>query len=82
MTRPTYRLGLPRHADRDPDREKFGKGLPAKEVQAKSRAYATEQIDKQRWDFMRLGVLGEWENPYLTMAPRNEADEIRALRKI
>jgi len=62
--------------------KKFGKGLPAQEVQAKSRAYATEQIDKQRKDFMRLGVLGEWENPYLTMAPRNEADEIRALRKI
>ncbi|MBL8310079.1 MAG: isoleucine--tRNA ligase [Burkholderiales bacterium] len=62
--------------------KKFGKGLPAKEVQAKSRAYAAEQIDKQRKDFMRLGVLGEWENPYLTMAPRNEADEIRALRKI
>jgi isoleucyl-tRNA synthetase len=62
--------------------KKFGKGLPAKEVQAKSRAYAHEQIDKQRKDFLRLGVLGEWENPYLTMNPRNEADEIRALRKI
>jgi isoleucyl-tRNA synthetase len=62
--------------------KKFGKGLPAHEVQAKSRAYAHEQIEKQRKDFMRLGVLGEWENPYLTMNPRNEADEIRALRKI
>jgi isoleucyl-tRNA synthetase len=62
--------------------KKFGKGLPAKEVQSKSRAYALEQIEKQRKDFMRLGVLGEWENPYTTMNPRNEADEIRALRKI
>jgi isoleucyl-tRNA synthetase len=62
--------------------KKYGKGLPAKEVQSKSRAYAHEQIDKQRKDFMRLGVLGEWENPYTTMNPRNEADEIRALRKI
>ncbi|MGL5005754.1 MAG: isoleucine--tRNA ligase, partial [Casimicrobium sp.] len=62
--------------------KKFGKNLPAKEVQAKSRAYAHEQIDAQRKDFLRLGVLGEWENPYLTMNPRNEADEIRALRKI
>lgn len=62
--------------------KKFGKGLPAKDVQSKSRAYALEQIDKQRKDFMRLGVLGEWENPYTTMNPRNEADEIRALRKI
>ena len=62
--------------------KKYGKGLPPQEVQAKSRAYATEQIEKQKQDFMRLGVLGEWENPYTTMNPRNEADEIRALRKI
>jgi isoleucyl-tRNA synthetase len=62
--------------------KKYGKGLPPQEVQAKSRAYATEQIEKQKKDFMRLGVLGEWENPYTTMNPRNEADEIRALRKI
>ena len=62
--------------------KKYGKGLPPQEVQAKSRAYAAEQIEKQKKDFMRLGVLGEWENPYTTMNPRNEADEIRALRKI
>ncbi len=62
--------------------KKFGKGLPPQEVQAKSRAYATEQIEKQKKDFMRLGVLGEWDNPYTTMNPGNEADEIRALRKI
>ena len=62
--------------------KKFGKGLPPQEVQAKSRAYATEQIEKQKKDFMRLGVLAEWENPYTTMNPENEADEIRALRKI
>ncbi|HNY47541.1 MAG TPA: class I tRNA ligase family protein, partial [Casimicrobium sp.] len=57
--------------------KKYGKGLPPQEVQAKSRAYATEQIDKQRKDFMRLGVLGEWENPYTTMNPVAEANEIR-----
>ena len=62
--------------------KKYGKGLPPQEVQAKSRAYAAEQIEKQKKDFMRLGVLGEWDNPYTTMNPRNEADEIRALRKI
>ena len=62
--------------------KKYGKGLPPQEVQAKSRAYAAEQIEKQKKDFMRLGVLGEWNNPYTTMNPRNEADEIRALRKI
>ncbi len=62
--------------------KKYGRGLPADEVQAKSRAYATEQIDKQRQDFIRLGVLGEWDNPYLTMNPRNEADELRTLGKL
>ncbi len=62
--------------------KKHGKGLPAAEVQAKSRAYAAEQIERQKRDFIRLGVLGDWDNPYTTMNPRNEADEIRALRKI
>ena len=49
---------------------------------AKSRAYAAEQIERQKKDFIRLGVLGEWDNPYLTMSPHNEADEIRALGAI
>jgi isoleucyl-tRNA synthetase len=59
-----------------------GRNLPAREVIAKSRAYATEQIAKQKKDFMRLGVLGEWDNPYMTMAPGNEADELRALGRL
>jgi isoleucyl-tRNA synthetase len=52
------------------------------EVQARCRAFATEQITGQREDFKRLGVLGEWDNPYLTMNPANEANEIRALKRI
>ncbi|MBC7956047.1 MAG: isoleucine--tRNA ligase, partial [Cytophagales bacterium] len=52
------------------------------EVQAKCRAFATEQIAGQMADFKRLGVLGEWENPYRTMDFANEADEIRALKRI
>ena len=59
-----------------------GRNLSRDEVQAKSRAYATEQIALQKEDFKRLGVLGEWDNPYLTMNPGNEADEIRALKRI
>ena len=62
--------------------KQYGRGLPAAEVQAKSRAYATEQIASQKRDFIRLGVLGEWDNPYLTMAPRTEANELRALGQI
>jgi isoleucyl-tRNA synthetase len=62
--------------------KKHGRGLAPQDVQAKSRAYAKEQIDVQREQFKRLGVLGDWENPYTTMNPGNEADEIRALAKI
>ncbi|MFC5509644.1 isoleucine--tRNA ligase [Massilia jejuensis] len=59
-----------------------GKNLPTPEVLQKARAYALEQIDRQRAGFIRLGVLGEWENPYMTMAYGNEADELRALGKL
>jgi isoleucyl-tRNA synthetase len=62
--------------------KQFGKSLSAAEVQSRSRAYATEQIARQKKDFIRLGVLGQWDDPYLTMSPRNEADELRALGKI
>jgi len=62
--------------------KKHGKGLPAAKVQALSRAYAQDQIASQMKDFQRLGVLGQWDAPYLTMAPGNEADEIRALGRI
>jgi isoleucyl-tRNA synthetase len=59
-----------------------GRSLPRDEVQAKSRAFATEQIAGQMADFKRLGVLGEWDNPYRTMDFGNEANEIRALKRI
>ena len=62
--------------------KKFGKHLPTAEMQAKARQYAHEQIDRQKADFKRLGVLGDWENPYLTMNFRNEADELRALGQL
>ncbi len=52
------------------------------EFQAKCRAFATEQIAGQMADFKRLGVLGEWDNPYRTMDYANEANEIRALKRI
>jgi len=59
--------------------KKHGKHLPVEETQRLCRAYATEQIARQKVDFLRLGILGDWDNPYLTMGPRNEADEIRVL---
>jgi isoleucyl-tRNA synthetase len=60
----------------------FGRNLARAEVQAKSRAYATEQIAQQMADFKRVGVLGDWDHPYRTMDFGNEANEIRALKKI
>ncbi|PLC48454.1 isoleucine--tRNA ligase [Pollutimonas subterranea] len=62
--------------------KKYGKHLPVAEVQSKARAYAYEQIDRQRKDFKRLGVLADWERPYLTMNFSNEADELRSLARI
>src|SRR5262245_27677434 len=62
--------------------KKHGKNLPPAETQRLCRAFATEQIASQMVDFKRLGVLGDWDNPYLTMAYGNEADEIRVLGKL
>ena len=59
-----------------------GRNLPRDEMQAKSRAFATEQIAQQMADFKRLGVLGEWDNPYKTMNYANEAGELRALKRV
>ena len=62
--------------------KKFGRKLTRDDMQAKSRAYAALQIDLQRTDFKRLGVLGDWDAPYRTMDFKNEADEIRAFKRV
>ncbi|MBN8488167.1 MAG: isoleucine--tRNA ligase [Burkholderiales bacterium] len=59
-----------------------GRKLSRADMQARSRAYATEQIEQQRADFKRLGVLGDWERPYRTMDPANEAGQIRAFKRV
>ncbi len=59
-----------------------GRGLPRSEVQAKSRAYATQQIAQQMADFKRLGVVGDWDHAYRTMDFANEAGEIRVLKRL
>ncbi|WP_374555763.1 isoleucine--tRNA ligase [Thermomonas sp.] len=61
---------------------KVGAKLDAAAFRQKCREYATEQIEVQRRDFKRLGVLGDWENPYRTLDFSFEADEIRALSKV
>lgn len=62
--------------------KKYGRNLSRDEMQAKSRAYATEQIAQQMTDFQRLGVLGEWDHPYKTMDFANEAGELRAFKRV
>ncbi len=62
-------------------------GKPADAEQAAGfrgacRAYAQQQVERQRADFVRLGVLGDWAQPYLSMAPRFEADILRTLGRI
>lgn len=62
--------------------KKHGRNLPRDEMQAKSRAFATEQIGIQMADFKRLGILGDWDRPYRTMDFVNEAEEIRAFKRV
>jgi len=59
-----------------------GKHVPAERVRELCRAFAGEQIERQKKDFIRLGILGAWDKPYLTMNFKTEADEIRALGAI
>ena len=61
---------------------KVGPKVDAATFRKACRAYAVEQVEKQKQDFIRLGVFGDWDNPYLTMAFKTEADIIRALGKI
>ncbi len=56
--------------------------IDAKAFRAACRGYAYKQVDAQRKDFKRLGVLGDWEHPYLTMDPRFEAEQLRAFAMI
>ncbi|UXZ05246.1 isoleucine--tRNA ligase [Moraxella nasicaprae] len=62
--------------------EKDGRIISATEFRKACRDYAKSQIELQKADFKRLGVLGDWENPYLTMNFGQEADTVRALAKI
>ncbi|WP_431022121.1 isoleucine--tRNA ligase [Erwinia rhapontici] len=61
---------------------KPGEKVSASEFRAACRKYAAEQVEGQKADFIRLGVLGDWDRPYLTMNFQTEANIIRALGKI
>jgi len=61
---------------------KVGTKLDAEQFRQKCREFAEEQIELQRRDFKRLGVIGDWDNPYKTLSFDFEANEIRALSKV
>ena len=74
--------GLPIELQVEKKHGRPGQKLDAQAFRAACRAYAQEQVDLQRTDFKRLGILGDWERPYLTMAPRYEAQQLRAFGRI
>ncbi len=74
--------GLPIELNVEKKVGKAGHKVDAGAFRKACRDYAAKQIDKQRKDFQRLGILGDWERPYLTMDFRFEADIIRALARI
>ncbi|WP_462115126.1 isoleucine--tRNA ligase [Lysobacter xanthus] len=74
--------GLPIEVAVEKKHGKVGDKLDAAQFRQKCREYAAEQIDLQRRDFKRLGILGDWDRPYRTMDFRYEADMLRALAKI
>ena len=74
--------GLPIEMQVEKTHGRVGAKISAKAFRAACREYAIKQIDLQRGEFKRLGVLGDWDHPYLTMAPRFEAEQLRAFSLI
>jgi isoleucyl-tRNA synthetase len=74
--------GLPIELNVEKKVGKPGVKVTAAEFRQKCRDYAGTQVDKQRTDFMRMGVFGDWYNPYLTMDYHFEADIVRTLGRI
>jgi isoleucyl-tRNA synthetase len=74
--------GLPIEMQVEKTHGRVGQKIDAKAFRAACREYALKQIDSQRKDFKRLGVLGDWDHPYLTMDPRFEAEQLRAFSLI
>ena len=74
--------GLPIEIAVEKEVGKVGQKVDAATFRQRCREYAAQQVDRQRTEFRRLGVLGDWEHPYLTMDPAYEANMIRALAAI
>ncbi len=74
--------GLPIEQQVEKKHGRVGQKLDADAFRKACREYAASQVDAQRVDFQRLGVLGDWNDPYLTMASRYEAEQLRAFAAI
>jgi isoleucyl-tRNA synthetase len=74
--------GLPIELQVEKKVGKPGKKVTTGQFRKACRVYAAKQVDGQRRDFKRLGVLGDWDNPYLTMDHQFEADIVRSLGRI
>ena len=74
--------GLPIEAMVEKKVGKVGQKVDATEFRKLCREYATKQIEGQKADFIRMGVLGDWDKPYLTMNFQTEADIVRSLAMI
>ena len=74
--------GLPIEHAVEKKHGRVGAKINAKDFRAACRKFAQEQVELQRSEFKRFGVLGDWNRPYLTMDPRFEAQQIRALGQI
>ena len=74
--------GLPIEIQIEKKHGKVGQKIDAKAFRQKCREYASKQVEIQKAEFKRLGVIGDWDRPYLTMDYKYEADMVRALGKI
>ncbi len=74
--------GLPIEQQVEKKHGRVGQKLDADAFRKACREYAASQVDIQRTDFQRLGVIGDWDEPYLTMASRYEAEQLRAFAAI
>jgi isoleucyl-tRNA synthetase len=74
--------GLPIELQVEKKKGKVGTKLDASQFRQACRDYALRQVDSQREDFKRLGVLGDWDNPYLTLDPGFEAEQVRGFAQI
>ncbi|MFK5894522.1 MAG: isoleucine--tRNA ligase, partial [Pseudomonadota bacterium] len=74
--------GLPIELNVEKKKGKPGKKITHKEFRDACRVYAKKQVDGQKEDFKRLGILGDWNNPYLSMDFKFEANIVRSLGQI